>query len=372
MKLTKNILDAYVNEGWLIRQSHPSLPLSIYNYSQATQYEGKWDEVTLSCRGVITDDETGEVIVKPFSKFFNYEEVPNEVPWLSSEYVYIQDKMDGSLGILFNYHGEWIMATRGSFTSEQAIRGLQILKSKYILDVFEPSVAYICEIIYPENRIVVDYKKERCVFLGAVLNRHWNWKEGGDDELHWTTAKAYFKMSGIKHSDIVKTEQIFKENLGHDLYKQLKSMNTPNEEGFVLRFHPSNVRVKIKFEDYVTLHRILTNVSSYDIWENLMKFDKLPETMLKDVPDEFYGWVRKTEAAIRANYKTQFNLHLAHVSSIERYGGLSAKDFALQLLQVEGINHSIAFDLYNGKNPADKIWKMIKPAYEKPFNTEVG
>jgi tRNA splicing ligase len=372
MKLTKNVLDAYVNEGWLIRQSHPTLPLSIYNYSQATQYEGKWDEVTLSCRGVITDDETGEVIVKPFSKFFNYEEIPNEVPWLSSEYVYIQDKMDGSLGILFNYRGEWLMATRGSFTSEQAIRGLEILKRNYELGKFQKAVAYICEIIYPENRIVVNYNAEKCVFLGAVLNRHFEWDASNVDELNWTTAMAYFKMSGIRSNDLVKTKQVFWKDLGHDLYKQLKSMNTPNEEGFVLRFHPSNTRVKIKFDDYVTLHRILTNVSSYDIWENLMKFDKLPETMLKDVPDEFYGWVRKTEAKLRANYKTQFNLHLAHVSSIERYGGLSAKDFALRLLQVEGINHGVAFDLYNGKNPADKIWKMIKPAYEKPFNTEVG
>ena len=170
MKLTKNVLDAYVNEGWLIRQSHPTLPLSIYNYSQATQYEGKWDEVTLSCRGVITDDETGEVIVKPFSKFFNYEEIPNEVPWLSSEYAYIQDKMDGSLGILFNYRGEWIMSTRGSFTSEHAIRGLQILKRNYELGKFQKAVAYICEIIYPENRIVVNYNAEKCVFGVPSIN----------------------------------------------------------------------------------------------------------------------------------------------------------------------------------------------------------
>jgi RNA ligase len=313
------------------------------------------------------------VIVKPFSKFFNYEEVPNEVPWTTSEYVYIQEKMDGSLGILFNYKGEWILSTRGSFTSEQAIRGMQILQAKYDLTEFEPSIAYICEIIYPENRIVVNYNEEKIVFLGVVANESYGgWVKTEETELNWATANAYFKMSGIEAEDIVPTKQIFSKDMGHELYKELKALNEKNKEGYVLRFYPSNTRVKIKFEDYIALHRILTNVSSYDIWENLIKFDKLPETMLKDVPDEFYGWVRKTEAAIRANYKTQFNLHLAHVSSIERYGGLSAKDFALRLLQVEGINHGVAFDLYNGKNPADKIWKMVKPAYEKPFNTEVG
>jgi RNA ligase len=370
MKLTKNILDAYVNEGWLIRQSHPTLPLSIYNYSQATQYEGKWDEVTLSCRGVITDDETGEVVVKPFSKFFNYEEVPNEVPWESSEYVYVQDKMDGSLGILFNYKNQWIMATRGSFTSEQAIKGLEILKSKYMLDSFEPSVAYICEIIYPENRIVVDYgSKKKIVFLGVVLNRSWNWNAGGDDELHWTTACAYFRMSGIKKSDIVKTEQVF-NGLGPDMYNLLKSKNTDNAEGFVLRFHPSNTRVKIKFEDYVKLHRVLTNCSSYDIWENLMTFDKLPEEMLKDVPDEFYDWVRAVENRLRKEYNTVFHIHMAYFSSIVR-DGLEAKEFALRIQTLKDVNHSLLFAIYNNKLDVIKktIWKIIKPEYEKPFKT---
>ena len=94
--MNKETLDKYVEEGWLIRQSHPTLPLSIYNYSQSTQYEKHWDDITLACRGVITDDETGKVIIKPFPKFFNYEELPaNMIPWSNSDYVYVQEKMDG-------------------------------------------------------------------------------------------------------------------------------------------------------------------------------------------------------------------------------------------------------------------------------------
>ena len=368
--ITKDTLEQYVKEGWLIKQSHPTLPLSIYNYSQATQYAAKWDEVTLAARGLITDDETGKVIVKPFSKFFNYEEMPNEVPWTSSEYVYVQEKMDGSLGILFNYHGEWIMATRGSFTSEQAVRGMEILKSKYILDAFEPSVAYICEIIYPENRIVVDYNKEKITFLGAVINWTFNgWKESDQDELHWTTAQMYFKMSGVKKSDIVETKQVFKQDLGHDLYKQLKDLNTENREGYVLRFHPSNIRVKIKFADYVTLHRVLTNCSSYDIWENLMKFDMLPEEFLKDVPDEFYDWVKATEKALRKKYDTVLHEHMAHMSYILRDGAMTQKEFAARVLALDEVNHGLIFSMYNTKEDKihETIWKMIKPEFEKPF-----
>jgi len=234
------------------------------------------------------------------------------------------------------------MSTRGSFMSEQAIRGLEILKEKYILDTFEPSVAYICEIIYPENRIVVDYgSKKKIVFLGVVLNRSWNWNAGGDDELHWTTACTYFKMSGIKKSDIVKTEQVF-NGLGPDMYNLLKSKNTDNSEGFVLRFHPSNTRVKIKFADYVKLHRVLTNCSSYDIWENLKEFDKLPEDVLQDVPDEFYDWVHGVEWKLRKSFNHIEHLHMAHLSSIIRYG-LDRKEFALRVQELNDVNHGLIF-----------------------------
>ena len=135
--MNKELLDKYVADGWLVTQKHPTLPLSIYNYSQKTQYDGHWDEVTLACRGLIVDSSTGKVIVRPFPKFFNYEEVESEVPWETSEYVYVQEKMDGSLGILFYYlEGmEWVLATRGSFTSSQAIKGMEILKSKSLLHI---------------------------------------------------------------------------------------------------------------------------------------------------------------------------------------------------------------------------------------------
>lgn len=370
--MDKELLEKYVKDGWLVTQNHPTLPLSIYNYSQKTQYDGHWDEVTLSCRGLIVDSTTGKVIIKPFSKFFNYEEVESEVPWKTSEYVYVQEKMDGSLGILFKFNGEWVLSSRGSFISDQAIKGMEILRSKYILDVFEPSAAYICEIIYPENRIVVNYKKERIVFLGAVVNRTFDWKESDWDELHWTTAKAYFKMSGIKAKDIVKTDQIFKGNLNQDLYKKLKTLNKANEEGYVLRFHPSNSRVKVKFENYVSLHRIITQVSSYDIWENLRDHGKLPESFLTNVPDEFYDWVKKTEYDVLNSFRFSKSLHTAHVSSILRSRLDDRKLMAKAFIEIRDIRISsgVLFLIADGKDPNRKIWDMVKPEYSRPFSNK--
>lgn len=356
MEVNKKILDEYVALGKLISQVHPTLPLTIYNYSQETQYERDWDSITLMCRGLVVDSMTGEVVARPFAKFFNWEEVSTEVP-VKGDYVYVQEKMDGSLGILFNYKGEWIMATRGSFTSEQAIKGLQIAKRDFNLSAFEPSITYLCEIIYPENRIVVNYGDEKLVFLGATTP---------EEELHWTTTKAFFNASGIDEANIVKTEQHF--SFGEDLYSTLKKQNLENKEGFVLRFQPSNFRMKIKFEDYVKLHRVLTQCSSYDIWENLKDFDKLPNELLENIPDEFYRWVEALEISIRLNFNTIRAEHELIVTEARKEIN-EKKEFAeyVRNLNMKGINASILFAIWDGKNPAEQIWKMVKPRYEKPF-----
>jgi RNA ligase len=41
----------------------------------------------------------------------------------------VYEKMDGSLGIVFWYRGQWVVATRGSFTSDQANKAREILKN---------------------------------------------------------------------------------------------------------------------------------------------------------------------------------------------------------------------------------------------------
>ena len=148
MDLSLDILNKYHEEGLLYKQVHPTLPLTIWNYSEKVQYESLWDDVTSQCRGLVTDDK-GDIVATPFKKFFNIEE-GKHTP--TSEFD-VYSKMDGSLGILFNYDGEWVMATRGSFTSDQAIKGMEML-SKYDYSRLNKGYTYLFEIIYDDTRIV--------------------------------------------------------------------------------------------------------------------------------------------------------------------------------------------------------------------------
>ena len=348
-------LENYLERGLLEKTDHPSLPLSIWNYSRGCQFESSWDEITLGMRGTILDHD-GNLVAGAFPKFFNYEEVRHLVP-VSGEYVYVQEKMDGSLGILFWYEGEWHLATKGSFASDQALKGMGILRNKYNLANFHTHVTYLCEIIYPENRIVVDYKgEEKIVFIGAnIVN----------EELHWTEAKNIFKSSFIKDDDIVQTRQYF--SFGSELYRDLKEMNTQNSEGHVLRFHPGNFRMKIKFADYVRLHKILTGFSNVSIWEYL-RDGKDISPILEQVPDEFDVWVRKIIKDLNDSYESKL-LEAKEVLKSKIEGrNLSRKEIAEILQKESPLNRTIVFCLLDGSQKyKDLLWRTIRPEYQKPF-----
>ena len=144
MKFDINILNDYLEKGLVVKNNHPTLPISIWNYSRTCQYENKWDETTKQCRGLILDQE-GYVIAKGFDKFFNIEEHKTEE--IPNEPFEVFEKMDGSLLIVFWYEGKWIVASRGSFTSDQAKKGIELLK-KYNTDIMFRHLTYCFEIIY--------------------------------------------------------------------------------------------------------------------------------------------------------------------------------------------------------------------------------
>ena len=48
-------LEKYHKDGLLHKQTHPSMDLTIWNYSPRVQYERLWDDITLQCRGLVTN-----------------------------------------------------------------------------------------------------------------------------------------------------------------------------------------------------------------------------------------------------------------------------------------------------------------------------
>lgn len=330
-------LNKYYEEGWLIKQTHPTLPLTIWNYSQTTQYEGKWDEVTMMCRGLVTDD-MGNIVARPFKKFFNLEE-GKHTP--TSEFD-VYEKMDGSLIIVFWYWG-WVVASRGSFTSEQAIGASKIFFDELDHN-FSIGITYLFEFTAPWNRIVVDYgEKPNLTLLGAIRT---------DDETEATWEQL--KMIGVgANCDVVKKYD------GISDYSTLKGMIGNNAEGFVIRFSNGD-RMKIKGEEYLRLHKIMTEVSTKSVWEILSNGDNM-EGLLKDVPDEFYSKIKEYERELVIQFNQLEEEYQNHFDSIK---GLGIRKYFAQSARMFKYP-SILFAMLDGKDVEPIIWKIIQPEFRK-------
>jgi len=331
------VLNKYYEDGWLIKQTHPTLPLTIWNYSQTTQYEGKWDEVTLQCRGLVTDD-MGNVVARPFKKFFNMEEGKHT----STSEFDVYEKMDGSLIIVFWYDGGWVVASRGSFISEQAVGASKIFFDELDHN-FSIGITYLFEFTAPWNRIVVDYgEKPNLTLLGAIRT------ETGE-EASWDVLKG---IADGANCDVVKKYD------GISDYSTLKGMIGNNAEGFVIRFSNGD-RMKIKGEEYLRLHKIMTEVSTKSVWEILSNGGKM-EGLLKDVPDEFYSKIKEYERELLGEYN---KIETVSTTRFNEFKHLNRKEYAEQV-KFNKYN-SVLFSMYDGKDYSKIIWKIIQPEFRK-------
>jgi len=331
-----DLLNNMINEDLVNANPHPTLPITIYNYSKFCQFKKVWNEITLQCRGLILDKDYN-IVAKPFSKFFNLEEEKN----IPNEPYTIYEKLDGSLGILFFYEG-WHIATRGSFTSEQSQKAQKILNHKYshLLPSLNTNCTYLFEIIYPENRIVLDYGDQEDLILLGIYNRV-------------TLQEEELKDYGFPY---LKPSQY--NSLS---FKELKDLNIKNHEGFVIKFS-SGKRIKIKFEDYVQLHGIVTEFSNKKVWE-MLKDGKDINELIEIVPDEFFEKIKE----VRDDLQKQFDNIKNKAQSIynDVKGFSNRKDIALHLSKNHKDIMPIVFGILDNKKIDDNIWRMIQPEFEK-------
>jgi RNA ligase len=344
-----NTLNRYYEEGWLIKQTHPELPLTIWNYSQSTQFERKWDEITLQCRGLVTDDE-GNVVARPFRKFFNIEEGRHN----STKDFRVYEKMDGSLIIAFYYNDEFVVASRGSFTSDQA-EAARLIFDKLKTIPLPREYTYMFEFTAPWNRIVVDYGRgERLTLLG-IQNT-----ETGEE----LPMGMVVEVLNSFYPALEKPFLEVKEYDNVDDYSVLKNLVKDNQEGFVIHFSNGD-RCKIKGEEYIRLHGIMTNASTTSVWEVLKNQDSM-EQYLQEVPDEFYEKIKTYKQSLEDEY-WEIASKVKSIFNTIYEDGMSAREFSTEVRYLDKAYQGLLWSQFNVKmiNYSETIWNHIRPEFRK-------
>lgn len=332
-----------LSERLVVARKHESAPLTILNYTERCQYErGLWSTVTLSCRGLIHDD-AGRIVARPFRKFFNYGQPDAPTLDLDSPAI-VTDKLDGSLGILYPLGNGYAIATRGAFASEQAQHATALLRSRYASYVPPEGWTPLFEIVYPENRIVLDYGgRDELVLLGAVEIATGRSVGPNDDTLAaWLWQRA----------------DVFPyRTLADALAAPLRT----NAEGLVVHLVWSDERVKIKQADYVALHRIVTGLNERIVWEHVSEGKPVAD-LLAPLPDEFHEWAGGVAARLLATVESAA-AEVEHAYSTILTSlppSPTRKDFAL--IAKEHPRRGQLFLRHDGKDYRRSLWAEAYPA----------
>lgn len=347
--LDVELLEHHVRNGYVTARNHPHLPLTVFNYTPKAAYEPLWDAVTLRCRGLIADN-TGLVVGNCMNKFFNYGE-PNAANIDISGPVQVTDKLDGSMGNVLVYQGDLVVATRGSFESDQAKWARDfILNDEALYDAFKvicsENVTAVVEIIYPENRIVVDYGDMKAVVLIGAIG---NYELTRGKQL-WIPADIIYSWPG----------PVVERFNASSFQEALRMPPRINREGIVVYFEETGQRLKIKQKDYIEAHKFISNLTPRRIWNDLRN-GKTVEDLLFIAPDEFHDLVRE----ISTRLITDKDLLL---DKIEReFIVLNASNYASRKEFAEIVkDHPLKNFLFTRLDERydqllDSVWKAIEP-----------
>jgi RNA ligase len=315
-------LDAALSEGLVKQRLHPKLPLAILDYTDKATYSRTWNTVTRNCRGLIYDTN--------------------------------------SLKIL------------GSFQSEQAVRATELFRDiwKQTSADFLTGATYLFEIIYPGNRIVVDYGDLDDLALIGAVNVVGGFVYGPEMVPGWPGPRATVLPY-------------------RTLREAVHARPRAGKEGMVVRSLMDGSMVKIKQQDYIELHRIVTGLNEKAIWERCRDADLRKgaysvgdpiNQVLEGVPDELHSWVRSVAEQLfdevydkRDQVYTLFARAQDEVDPGTEWRSERGRRKALALwLQSEGLPagqqkgeggwlKKAVFQVYDGYDPNHYLWKLVRP-----------
>lgn len=337
-----------VADGYLSKSTLGNLVL--YNYTDRCTYAKHWIDVTLNSRGIVFDSESGECVARPFPKFFNLDEHEStRIDALPGGDYWVHEKMDGSLGILFQHLGEWRVTTRGSLHSEQGARATQML-SKYRLDTVPSNVTLLFEIIYPSNRIIVPYgEREELVLLGAIH------RETGA-ELPWGSVRRLADECGFS------VPACYATSVG--ALVDARETIPYTEEGWVVRFE-SGLRVKIKGKDYLRLAKIKATLGPLSIWE-AMEAGRIDEYLIQ-LPEEMRVEAEQLRDVLQQQFDFLYLEASTHAAKLQlravAAGDRDAARDAATAIQKQAPSHlhGYLYTVMRGKENLGVLYAQIRP-----------
>ena len=333
---TKSTFDDYVKKGLIRSQTYKDM--TIYQYTEFTQFESLWNNCTLNARGIVFDDD-GVLIQRCMPKFFNHDEpdgIKVEKLMLKEQIGVVQEKLDGSLIKITKdeKHG-LVITSKASFESDQAKMAKDIVEENNY--DFKEGWTYHFELIHPDNQIVLNYGDERKLVLLAIIDN-----QTGKDINIYTDDLKFEKPKLYDYETLLDINALNKDGL---------------HEGVVVNY--GSYRLKYKTDEYIRLHRIVTEFTPKRVWEALSSGQRIDRM---NIPEEFIKWLDDTEKELLQKHDELLNkINQAVIETQD----MTNKEIALSDNETIKEMREYIFATRSGKDVNAKVWKAIKPKGEK-------
>ena len=228
-----------------------------------TQFWNAFDGIYRTMRSIVINIDTLEIVTYPFDKFFNINEMDEtDVVVIrerikNAKSIEISDKLDGSMASVRYYNGEIFATGSKSIIREQSWR----LDDVYKMIESSPNI----------KQLVMDHPNYTFIFESITKSdAHVVIYDDLDLGLHLIGARNMDTLEMLSYKEIVElankynvlTTTIFDKTF-EEVMNSLDDKKSNEKEGFVLNI--DGFYVKIKYNDYVLMHNILSNISSINL-----------------------------------------------------------------------------------------------------------
>jgi len=360
--MTKYLQINQMNEFLLLRYANYSSVFGGEEPITLNELFSCYDKFYRECRSIVIDLKREAIVTSPFKKFANLNEweensvdnIRHEIE--SAKSVEITNKLDGSLQVARWYNGELFMTGSQSLDWRNSWRlesGRKMLLSNPAYSNMlreNPSITFMFEFISLADAHVVKYDKnqEGLYLIGmrdSTTGKQFSYKE----------IKEYADKYSIPMTEIF--NKTFDEVL-----EEIKYRKSDECEGFVLNI--DGHMLKVKTDDYVKLHKILSKLSSINLIIQNIADDKIDDLFAK-VPLAYHGRIKKIVSLVekyKSDMQKEVDYWYLHAPNRINDNDIYKKEFMLYVdsevpakyrgyVRAKFLNKPYNFLKSGGKNP---------------------
>lgn len=283
-------LQPLVAQGAIRAQQHPHAPLTVFAYTGihaqrvAPGEGGPHERIIDVCRGLIVNNETGQVVARPFERMTElgqWDELPE-----GPKTVY--PKIDGTLGVQYQGpDGEQHLATRGSFDGAHAQIGTVMLQRHARENNFDPEITHLWEVVVPDGDYTISHPPG-ITLIGRIA----------------TATGIELPLPNQDEVGYPVVQQL--EGEAYETAYSMRGLDNGTTEGFVVRMEDTQRRIKVKHLSYkwLTMERN-EEIPGY-LRDQVYKEGKQLRNIAKKAPHTVRPLVQRHADALQAEINEGF------------------------------------------------------------------